>query len=84
MSHFSFVALALLMSACGPTTEHKSGTCSGSAGIQQVGSYNPSTSLDAGHSDTMKSIDDASSPGSDAGLSPTDTPTPLLSDDAGE
>ena len=76
MSQYKLTILALFMIGCGPTTEHESGTCSGSAGIHQTGSYIPYPITDAGHGDTQEPTADAGVPVSDAGLTLSDTQTP--------
>ena len=80
MSHYSPTILALFMLGCGPTTEHESGTCRGSAGIHQAGTYIPYPSTDAGRGDTSA---DAGNSFSDAGLRATDTPTSQPNGDTG-
>ena len=75
MAQYTLTILALFMIGCGPTTEHENGTCSGSAGIHQAGSYIPYPPPDAGPGDTPETTADAGLPLSDAGLNTTDTQT---------
>ena len=75
MSQYTLAILALFMIGCGPTTEHESGTCSGSAGIHQAGSYIPYPTPDAGPGDTPETTADAGLTVGDAGLNTSDIQT---------
>ena len=83
MAHFSPIILALCMLGCGPTTEHESGTCRGSAGIHQAGTYIPYPSTDAGRGDASDTSTDAGISLGDAGLRATDNPTSQPNADTG-
>ena len=80
MAHYSIVVLALFMIACGPRSEHPSGTCSGSAGIAQAGSYTPPPITDAGGGDAMVRVGE---PSNDAGLNGADATPDQQSGDSG-
>jgi len=83
MAHYSIVAIALFIIACGPRSEHPSGTCSGSAGISQAGSYTPPTVRDAGVGDAVITTGDVGEPSSDAGLNAADATSDQQSGDSG-
>ena len=83
MAYYSTVVFTLLMIACGPRSEHPSGTCSGRAGISQVGSYTPPMRGDTGWGDAVVSTGDVDWSRNDAGANTADTNPDQQSGDSG-